>query len=460
MIDQAFAGWRAARTAGESIVVVAADHATVDALALRARAERVAAGEVEPNGIPAGTQIVGRGDEIVTTRNDRRLVTGDRWWVRNGDRWRVEQRRDDGALLVGHLDGRGRVILPAGYVAEHVALAYAVTIHKAEGVTVDRAVLLADVATTGEHLYVGMTRGRHDNHVCVVTDAASTGHGRRPPPTPVGVLTEVMRRSSTEISATETLRRELDRAEDLANLRRLHEHARAYIETHAGPDRRPELHRLQRRRGDLPLMRTIVAGHERDVARLDPMITRTRHSLAEAQADLEALTRRRRFRRPDQPAIDQTHHRITAQERYLQHLEHERARTAGELQRGRRRLDDTERAVARIPDVEAAIKQRGDWLLDHPAELAWEADLATRLARDAGQPDEPTTEHGEAAVDSAVGAALRSIDLRTIKLPDRRPRAGIERAIHDALDINRRPGPDVPLPPLPGHGIDGPDLGF
>jgi conjugative relaxase-like TrwC/TraI family protein len=75
MIDEAFAAWRAARTAGESIVVVAADHATVDALALRARAERVASGEVEPDGIPAGAQIVGRGDEIVTIRNDRRLVT-------------------------------------------------------------------------------------------------------------------------------------------------------------------------------------------------------------------------------------------------------------------------------------------------------------------------------------------------------------------------------------------------
>src|SRR5205807_9812954 len=47
MIDQAFTHWRAARADGESIVVMAADHTTVDALALRARAERVAAGQVE-----------------------------------------------------------------------------------------------------------------------------------------------------------------------------------------------------------------------------------------------------------------------------------------------------------------------------------------------------------------------------------------------------------------------------
>jgi len=63
-----------------------------------------------------------------------------------------------------------------------------------------------------------------------------------------------MHRSSAEMSATETLRRELDRAEDPGRLRRLHEQARADIDTHAGPDRRPELHRLQRLRSDLPLM--------------------------------------------------------------------------------------------------------------------------------------------------------------------------------------------------------------
>ena len=179
MLNNAFAQWQSARAAGESIVVMATDHASVDALALRARAQRIAAGEVEPDGLQVGTQVVGRGDEIVTTRNDRRLVTTGGLWVRNGDRWHVDARRDDGAVIVSHLDGHGRVVLPADYAAEHVALAYAVTVHKAEGVTVDHAVLLADSATTGEHLYVGMSRGRHDNRVCVVTDAATTGS--RPP---------------------------------------------------------------------------------------------------------------------------------------------------------------------------------------------------------------------------------------------------------------------------------------
>jgi len=459
MIDEAFAHWQAARTAGESVVVVAADHATVDALALRARAERAAAGEVETDGLPVGTQIVGRGDEIVTTRNDRRLITTSGLWVRNGDRWHIDARRDDGALVVSNLDGHGRVILPAEYAAEHVALAYAVTVHKAEGVTVDCAILLADTATTGEHLYVGMSRGRHVNRVSVVTDAANTGHGFQSPPTPVEILTAVMHRSSAEISATETLRTELDRSEDRKTLRRLHDQAVAHIETGAGHDRRPELRRLQRLQADLPVMRQIVAGNQREAARLDREIVRVRTCLSDARTHLETLTQRRRFRRPDGHAIDETQYRINTQQRYLEKLENDSARSAAELERRCRRLGEAEHSVARIPEVERAIQRRRDWILSHPAELAWEAELAVRLG-DAMAPDAPVPDRHQMGVDDALEAALNSVDLRTIDLSPTRPRAGIERHLREALGIRPNDPIDVPLPPLPGRGLDGPDLGL
>ncbi|MGH8973040.1 MAG: MobF family relaxase, partial [Acidimicrobiia bacterium] len=253
MVEGAFSAWLAARQAGESVVVLTPDHAMVDALALRARAVRVEAGEVEPGGFVVGSQVVGCGDEIVSTQNDRRLITTAGVWVRNGDRWRVDVRHLDGSLVVSHLGNRGRVVLPAPYVTDHVALAYAVTAHKAEGVTVDRAVLLADSATMAEHLYVGMTRGRHENRACVVTEAAGTGHGHQPPPGPVEVLAAAMRRSSADVSATEALRTELDRSDQPAILQRLWEQARAHIDTCAGPDRRPELRRLRRLRSNLPM---------------------------------------------------------------------------------------------------------------------------------------------------------------------------------------------------------------
>ena len=455
MIDDAFSHWRGARAAGESIVVIAPDHATVDALALRARAERVAAGEVEPDGIPVGGQVVGRGDEIVTTRNDRRLISSGGLWVRNGDRWQVDTRRDDGTLVVSHLDGHGRVVLPADYAAEHVALAYAVTVHKAEGVTVDRAVLLADAATSAEHLYVGMTRGRYENRVCVVTDAATTGHGHHRPLEPVDVLAAVLRRSSAERSASETLRDELDRGEDPATLRRLWEQARRYIDTGAGPDRRPELRRLHRLQGQHPTIAGIVAANQRELDRTDRLITNVQRGLAETEASLEGLSRRRWFHRPDPLAIHDAEHKLQTQRLHLDGLTRQRARSNEQLERSQRRLHDAERAVDRIPDVEAGIARRSQWLLDHPTELEWEADLAARLVP-ARSADQSTTRQPD-----DDRAADLGIDLRTIDLSPPRPRAGIERRVREALGIDRPPADlDIALPPLPGRGIDGPDLGL
>jgi molybdate-binding protein len=52
------------------------------------------------------------------------------------------------------------------------------------------------------------------------------------------------------------------------------------------------------------------------------------------------------------------------------------------------------------------------------------------------------------------------IDLRTIDLGNRVRGCGLRRRLDDALGPARRPeGVDVTPPPLPGHGIDGPDFG-
>ncbi|HMC38947.1 MAG TPA: MobF family relaxase [Acidimicrobiales bacterium] len=209
-VDAAHHAWLDARQAGRSVVVMAADHETVDQLANRARDHRVTAGEVEPGGIVVRSQIVGVGDEIVTCRNDRRLVTTTGAWVRNGDRWQVTRRSRRGALQLSSLDGRGKVTVPGAYVSEHVALAYAVTVHKGQGVTTDEAVLVVDRATSAEHLYVGITRGRQHNLACVVTEPAGDEHQTKEAPTAGQVLAGALRKTSNEKSATEALRGELD----------------------------------------------------------------------------------------------------------------------------------------------------------------------------------------------------------------------------------------------------------
>jgi hypothetical protein len=94
-------------------------------------------------------------------------------------------------------------------VRDNVALAYAVTVHKGQGLTTDRAVLLVDGATTAEHLYVGLSRGREHNLACVACEPLDDGHRPQSAPSIQDVLGAALRRSGNEASATEAGRAEL-----------------------------------------------------------------------------------------------------------------------------------------------------------------------------------------------------------------------------------------------------------
>jgi hypothetical protein len=216
----------------------------------------------------------------------------------------------------------------------------------------------------------------------------------------------------------------------------------------------PSVGRLRARLAVLTRGRGTRTGHGGGPVRLG-----VRRSRSEAEERLATLTQRRLFRRPDHHAIDDTQHRIHAELRYLERLEKERNRYATELERSRTRLRDTERAVERIPEVETAISRRRAWFRSHPEELAWEADLATRLAEtETAKP--PTPGRDDPVIDEVLEDTLKSIDLRTIDLSPTRPRTGIERQLREALGIGPDDPVNLPLPPLPGRGIDGPDLGL
>lgn len=285
MVEAAFASWRRCREGGESVVVLAHDHGTVDALALRARAVRVAAGEVELGGVAVGTQVAGVGDEVVTTNNDRRLVTSLGAWVRNGDRRVVTQRRRDGSLVVEHADGRGRVVLPGDYVAEHVALSYAVTVHKAQGLTVDRGVVVVDEAASAELVYVGMTRGRLENQACLVLEAGDE-HGWRRPPMPAEALADALGRSGAELSATEVLRGELERSEDLALLIPALVEARRLVNRGAGPNRHQE---LQERLEELLRADNVRNEAAQALQRAEEQLHKAQAAIEASRAELDAL---------------------------------------------------------------------------------------------------------------------------------------------------------------------------
>ncbi len=117
----------------------------------------------------AGERI-GVGDRVATRRNDRHLG------VANRDTWTVTALGNDGSLTLS--GRRGHRTLPASYAREHVELAYATTIHGAQGETVEAAHVLIGEATGAAAAYVGMTRGRHSNTAHLVADTLEDGRAR------------------------------------------------------------------------------------------------------------------------------------------------------------------------------------------------------------------------------------------------------------------------------------------
>jgi hypothetical protein len=139
MTDAAYTAWRADRSQGLVSVLIAETRDDVTTLNQRARADLVLDGTLTPGGeveLNDGTSA-GVGDTIITRRNDRRLRNG-KDWVRNGDTWTITGVRDDGSVTIREAGRRfgGSIVLPASYVADHVDLGYAVTAHRAQGVTV------------------------------------------------------------------------------------------------------------------------------------------------------------------------------------------------------------------------------------------------------------------------------------------------------------------------------------
>ncbi|MGE0309409.1 MAG: ATP-dependent RecD-like DNA helicase, partial [Acidimicrobiia bacterium] len=213
ILDGTYRDWAAARSRGESMLVTATDRHTVTEFNVLARQFLREHGQLAGEGRVTDTGVeLAVGDEVLSLRNDRRLLTGSGGYVRNGDRWHIQHIDDDGSLHVVGLGGQGRALLPAGYAAGGmVDHAYATTVHKAQGVTVDRSVTIIDGATTAQSLYVGATRGRWDNQLAVICEPEHAEYGSiGPAPSPHDVIAAAMARDHLERTATELLHQQLD----------------------------------------------------------------------------------------------------------------------------------------------------------------------------------------------------------------------------------------------------------
>ncbi len=143
---------------------------------------------------------------MISRRNGRRLGVSGTDWVKNGDRWQVEAVRADGGLAVRHLASRLHATLPADYVAAHLELGYASTVHAAQGITTDVVHGIVTGAEDRQLLYTMLTRGRVENHAHLVLGSDETR--ALPSPTEERALTAtevlqgILARDGAAVSAT------------------------------------------------------------------------------------------------------------------------------------------------------------------------------------------------------------------------------------------------------------------
>ncbi|NUT50053.1 MAG: relaxase domain-containing protein, partial [Saccharothrix sp.] len=203
----------------ESLLVVGSNRKAAE-LSAAVRAELVALGLVQPEVLAElrDQNPIGVGDRVQARRNDRTQDTDSGQTVTNREVLEITGVEEQGRIVARRADG-SLVRLTADYVGRHVTLAYASTVHAAQGRTVDVCHALAGIGTSLRSLYVSLTRGKLGNFGYVVTQQAADQHSLdQVNTTAVGVLSSVMSGEQGQRTAVELMRAELADAESMPAL--------------------------------------------------------------------------------------------------------------------------------------------------------------------------------------------------------------------------------------------------
>ena len=207
-VEAVFDSWIRETAAGRDCLMLAPTRDLVAELNARARAVRLD-GTKPRSEVPLrdGNQA-SVGDTIISRRNERRLGLSGTDWVKNGDRWTVTGVHA-GALTVRHTGSGLTTTLPAEYVAAHVDLGYASTVHTAQGLTADAMHGIVTGEESRQLLYTMLTRGRSENHAHVVLAAPTDPHQLALPGlgdqiTATEMLEGILTRDGAAVSATTT----------------------------------------------------------------------------------------------------------------------------------------------------------------------------------------------------------------------------------------------------------------
>jgi conjugative relaxase-like TrwC/TraI family protein len=333
---QLVADWWAATGNGDEQppVMVAARRADVADLNGRARALMAADGRLGTQTMTVGTREFAVGDRIVTLKNERR-----RLGVLNGTRGAVTAvDLAHGSLEICTDDGR-TIQLPQWYLASshwrpRIDHGYAITGHKAQGMTTERAFVLGSEDLYKEWGYAAMSRGRQENRLYLVVggnpladELEILGQIKQDP---VAAIVRALGRTRAKALALDHLTATQAQAALLSaeQLRDRIEHAAALV------DQRPSTTTL-----------TGVAELRQEQARLRGYQREERSWLADAHRRLDGGHLRRGERRRLQVTIDE--------------------REAATAQLGRR-LDDVDQ---RLAELEAERAAQAAWDRDHAEPL-------------------------------------------------------------------------------------------
>lgn len=155
--------WWATQGDIRSGVMIAARRSDVSDLNRRAREMLREAGRLGDQELEVAGVFFSVGDSVMTLKNSRRLG------VVNGTRAFVEAVDTEELSLSLRLESGSHVVVPRSYLEDgHLTHAYAITGHKAQGMTTDKAFVLGDETLYREWGYVAMSRGKQRNSLYVV----------------------------------------------------------------------------------------------------------------------------------------------------------------------------------------------------------------------------------------------------------------------------------------------------
>ncbi|MEX2032755.1 MAG: hypothetical protein WEA81_07800, partial [Dehalococcoidia bacterium] len=185
---------------GEDVIMLATRRHQVDQLNHAARQALIDRGRLSPRAVHAGGCELAVGDRVMTLRNWHRQG------LTNGSRGTITRFNGESPTIV--FDDGGVRTLPSSYLhAGNLSHAYAMTVHKAQGATVDRSLVLADGALFQEAGYTALSRGRHENRLYLITEPDlgpdAHQHARPQPPTPLETVARELSESHAKTMALE-----------------------------------------------------------------------------------------------------------------------------------------------------------------------------------------------------------------------------------------------------------------